>query len=352
MTNHQGNRQVAEAAKQIAWGRRDPSLTVNRTSAPVAEVTSNQIQGELLNLLTGGLQEKILDHLDAKTTESAEDIKRAFDRMKAQINAVKMQSIVVKTERTSTEIIGLRHKQFEKLLKIVAGGFATMMVGTAGSGKTFAAEQVALALELNFYAMSVGSQTSKSDIIGFKDAHGQYHRTMFREAYEHGGLFLMDEIDAGNANVLIILNAALAGHSCAFPDGMVQKHKDFRFVSTANTFGTGASRSYVGRNQIDAATLDRFVTIEWLVDTTLEASLVQHLTNGPRWHKVVTDVRKYVINGGHRVVVSPRATQKGATLLDDGFELQDVIEMVLLPTAPEGQQTPIRELAIRAWSGF
>jgi hypothetical protein len=58
------------------------------------------------------------------------------------------------------------------------------------------------------------------------------------------------------------------------------------------------------------------------------------------------------MDGGHRVVVSPRATLKGATLLDDGFELREVIDMVLLPTAPEGQQKPIRDLAIASWGGY
>jgi hypothetical protein len=63
------------------------------------------------------------------------------------------------------------------------------------------------------------------------------------------------------------------------------------------------------------------------------------------------DVRKYVLDGGHRVVVSPRATLKGASLLDDGFDLNEVIQMVLLPTAGE-QQQPIKELAIRSWGGM
>lgn len=351
---HTGNRIVAEAAKSMSWGGRTrvPRPGEVTQQSPLADISSDKIQSEIINILSGGLQERVLTELDVKVGDAAADIINYLDKVKAQISAVKMQSIVVKTETSSTEFLGLRHKQFEKLLRVVARGFATMMVGTAGSGKTFAAEQVAKALELSFYAMSVGSQTSKSDIIGFKDAHGQYHRTMFREAYEHGGVFLMDEIDAGNANVLIILNAALAGHSCAFPDAMVPKHKDFRFISTANTFGTGASRQYVGRNQIDAATLDRFVAIEWLVDTTLEANLVKDLTNGSRWHKVVTDVRKYVTDGGHRVVVSPRATLKGATLLDDGFDLREVIDMVLLPTAPTDQQKAIRDLAIASWGGY
>jgi len=83
---------------------------------------------------------------------------------------------------------------------------------------------VADALSLSFHAISVGSQTSKSDLAGYMTATGEYVRTQFREAYENGGLFLLDEADAGNSNVLILLNAALSNGKMAFPDGMVDAH--------------------------------------------------------------------------------------------------------------------------------
>jgi cobaltochelatase CobS len=40
-------------------------------------------------------------------------------------------------------------------------------------------------------------------------------------------------------------------------------------VATANTFGTGADRVYVGSLQIDGATLDRFAFLEWPYDEGL-----------------------------------------------------------------------------------
>ena len=36
------------------------------------------------------------------------------------------------------------------------------------------------------------------------------------------------------------------------------KHEDFVAIGAANTFGAGADAQYVGRNALDAATLDRF----------------------------------------------------------------------------------------------
>jgi cobaltochelatase CobS len=80
--------------------------------------------------------------------------------------------------------------------------------------------------------------------------------------YEDGGVFLFDEIDAADSNTLLVLNSALANGQMALanrPDAPVaRKHPDFVAIAAANTFGTGADRQYVGRNQLDESTLDRF----------------------------------------------------------------------------------------------
>jgi hypothetical protein len=161
------------------------------------------------------------------------------------------------------------------------------------------------------------------------DAMQNYVRTVFRNAYENGGLFLLDEIDAGNSNVLIQLNAALANNYMSFPDGMIRRHDNFRIVASANTFGLGASRQYVGRNQLDAATLDRFVVLSWDIDDNLEQSLAGG-KYGPAWLDVVRYVRSFVDDQGLRVVVSPRATQRGSLLLSHGMDFNDVLHMALL----------------------
>lgn len=224
---------------------------------------------------------------------------------------------------------GIQHNQFENLLRTVMAKQAVVLVGPAGTGKSHAAENVAQALELEFYAMSVGAQTSKSDLIGYMDANGNYQSTAFRRAYENGGLFLLDEMDAGNSNVLIQLNAALANGYMSFPDAMIRRHENFHMIASANTFGSGANRQYVGRNQLDAATIDRFAFLQWNIDNRVE----EHLAvgkYGPAWLEVVRHARKFVEEQELRIVVSPRATQRGSTLLAAGLDFNDVLHMALL----------------------
>lgn len=233
------------------------------------------------------------------------------------------REVIVKLEKPNgeIEIISGAHKCMSVLLRRVRIKQNCLIVGPAGSGKTHAAHMVAEALGLKFYPMSVGPQTSKSDLIGYVDAHGKLVRTVLREAYEYGGLFLLDEVDAGNPGVLTVLNALLANSVCSFPDGVIEKHPDFRCIAAGNTYGQGANRQYVGRQQLDAATLDRFVGIDWDYDESLESKLG---ASQPDWVLYVWSLRKAADKLGIKRVFGTRRIQQGTALLDDGEKLDDV----------------------------
>ena len=283
-------------------------------------------------------------HLENKIDSSVDgELKELKEQVKQN------QKLEIKIGDKTTVVEGLRHKQLEQLITYASLRLNPLLVGMAGTGKTHAGEQTAESLGLDFYTMSVGAQTSKSDIIGYMSATGNYVTTHFRKAYEEGGVFLMDEIDAGNSNVLIQINSALSNGLCAFPDRMVEKHDDFVFVASANTFGNGANRQYVGRNQLDAATLDRFAIIEWLIDDELE----QHLTvglNGKAWYKAVKACRDYVAEKNIRALVTPRATQKGSKLIDTGQDLKEVISATILVSVPEDKKQDVTDVATKVFN--
>lgn len=296
---------------------------------------------ETADSLFGILQ--LQKHLENKIDNSIDD---ELKELKSEIQSKK--KLEVKVGDKVTELEGLKHKQLEQLITYAALRLSPLLVGMAGTGKTHAGEQVAKALGLNFYSMSVGAQTSKSDIIGYMDASGNYVKTHFREAYQNGGVFLMDEIDAGNANVLIQVNAALSNGLCAFPDKMVSKHDDFVFIASANTYGNGANRQYVGRNQLDAATLDRFAVVDWYIDDNLEEKLAIGQYGGV-WYKAVRAVRDYVAEHNIRALISPRATQKGSALLSAGQPLTDVIKATLLASVPEDKRQDVTAVATKVF---
>lgn len=294
--------------------------------------------GEIDQLFKG-----ILDKMNEKAEEVIDKkVDGELGELREEIK--KRQQLEVKVADKVNTVTGRRHRQLETLITYSGLRLATLLVGMAGTGKTHAAEQVAEALGLNFYSMSVGAQTSKSDIIGYMDATGNYVKTFFREAYENGGIFLMDEIDAGNANVLIQVNAGLSNGLMAFPDKMVKKHEDFVFIASANTYGNGANRQYVGRNQLDAATLDRFAVLDWKIDEELEGQLAIG-RYGQAWYTAVKAVRQFVADKNIRALVTPRATQKGSQMLSAGLNVDEVINATLLGSVPEDKKADVIQVA-------
>jgi MoxR-like ATPase len=232
-------------------------------------------------------------------------------------------------EGVRERITGLQHKQTPDVLGWLIAGVNVWLAGPAGSGKTTMAEQCAKALSLEFY--STGAVQNEYKLTGFIDAEGRTVRTAFREAFEHGGLFLWDEIDASAANALVAFNQALANESFPFPDGIVKKHPDFIAVAAANTFGNGATVEYVGRNRIDGATLDRFAQIEIEYDETLERELANqiHPEFGRSWAIDVQSYRRAAKALGLRHLITPRASINGAKALRIGLPRTDVVNNLI-----------------------
>lgn len=243
-----------------------------------------------------------------------------------------VRTVEVKVASAPKVKVDKAHKCFERVLRYAANRKSVMLVGPAGSGKTTLAEQVAKALGLDFY-MS-GKCADEVKITGYMDGGGTYRTTAFRKAYEFGGVFLFDEMDGWSPDALIAVNAPLAGSWGDFPDGMVRRHPDFVAIGAANTFGRGADRQYVGREQLDAATLDRFAVIEVDYDEDLELAIACDR----QWTEFVQKVRAAVSVAKVRHVVSPRASIEGGVMLAAGEPRKDVEEAYIW----KGLDEPVR----------
>jgi len=227
-----------------------------------------------------------------------------------------------------------------KVLDVLAVGEKPFLMGGAGSGKTTIGVQAAEALDTNFY--STGAVMDKFELLGYSDAAGHYHRTPLRDAVEFGGVFLWDEIDASDAGALVAFNAMLENGFVAFPDN-VTLHIDFtktHFIASANTIGRGANRVYVGRNALDAATLDRWTQLEVDYDRGIEYAMARNawrqgggddsqLAVAEAWANTVRELRDTLESRGILALVTPRATRQGAKLLARGWAKDDVIKTCL-----------------------
>jgi MoxR-like ATPase len=250
------------------------------------------------------------------------------DNIKKYINELGLftPTVINIKNQEPKEIDKVVHNRMSLVLNLVSNDIPVWLVGEAGTGKTQLAEDVALSLELPFYPISVCAQTTASSLYGYMNAAGTYVGTHFREAYEHGGVFLMDEIDNGNANVISVLNSALSNGYCSFPDKIVVRHKDFRLIASGNTYGTGADRMYLGRNELDAATLDRFAFVEVTYDENIEFAAI---TN-KNIVDLLNSVRAKIKEQNIRHIVSTRAGIFLYKLLSAGVDFDTAINVALL----------------------
>lgn len=283
-----------------------PSCTPKVSDAPTKPATASPEE-------LSSAAERVLDLMVARFTELVPEL--------VEDNLAKLSRIAeIKIGEMPKIKIDVAHTALPTIVTAVVAGCSPFLVGPAGSGKTSLAEQVAKVLGRPFYMAA--RVTSEYKLMGFRDAHGNTVRTQFREAYEHGGVFLFDEVDASDADALTAFNAALANGLGEFPDGLIRRHENFVAIAAGNTFGRGADRQYVGRNQLDAATLDRFQIFEVDYDEQLELDISGNTT----WTRRVQAIRAAVAAEGVRHIVSPRASIMGAKLLAAGMEQRAVEE--------------------------
>ncbi len=269
---------------------------------------------------------------------SLNNLEKEVGLSKARLGQIQ-DAAVRKSLGAKTDVdFATQHVCFETTYRVIAAGCSPFLVGPAGSGKSTILAQVAQAMDLEFYPMSVNSLTSDYNIIGYNDANGKYVSTAFRKAYEHGGIFSFEEIDAGNPNVLTVINNAMSQNRYTFPDKIVEKHPKFILTASGNTYGTGANIKYIGRNPLDAATLDRFVVVYTDYDTELE----DRLCSNKDWLSWVHYVRNVANKLDMKLIVGTRAVLHGEKLLNAGIPREAVEQMVVFKGLPLADIEKIR----------
>lgn len=273
----------------------------------IAKIIGETKQSEIESQIMSGVEQKVRDFI------------------KSEYGTVERKIITV-VDGKHAEIDGVQHEKFDTIIKFVANNEPVFLTGPAGSGKNVLCQQVAKALGLNFYFSNAVTQEYK--ITGFTDAMGVFHESQFYKAFKNGGLFMLDEMDASIPEVLIILNAAIANRYFDFPApiGYVEAHPDFRVIAAGNTFGLGANYEYVGRNQLDMASLDRFALVKVDYSSAIEKSVAcgnEELVRFARGFRGATE------KAGVRFLVSYRAIGRIAKL-ETLLGLEETLKTCLL----------------------
>lgn len=267
----------------------------------------------------GTLERAILDLVGNDIQARLEEIETKLGETSGESS---YRGIEIKTPAKTNRIEGLTHECFEHVLRLASQRQNILLVGPAGTGKTHLAAQIAEALGLQFAFISASAGMSEAALEGHllptgESGRFEYCTSQFVFMYENGGVFLIDELDSADANLMTIINSALAnGHMAInkrFGNPIAKRHADFVCIAAANTFGHGPNRTYAGRQQLDAATLDRFragvVYVDYdakIEEKTIRAELLA-------WGR---DIRSKIAAHGLRRIMSTRFLKNYSVMID------------------------------------
>lgn len=293
-------------------------------------------------------QKKILDNIDENFCGEAQKLLNGVEErlsLAIETEAQKYNKIVhtiKEGNKEEREISGILPEYFGRMLQLARARKNILLVGGAGSGKTFIAAKLAEACNLDYASQSCSAGVSESAFTGRLLPLGlngtfEYVISDFVRIYENGGVFLFDEFDAADSNVLVFLNQALANDhffvSQRVGKTKIVKHKNFVAVAAANTFGSGGDIMYSARNILDAATLDRFKVGTIFVDYSeqIEKELIDSeiLVWGQK-------VRKEIQQHRLQKIMSTRFLNDATDMAQEAdWSLQDIADSFFADWSPE-----------------
>lgn len=261
--------------------------------------------------------------------------------------------------------------RWKYLIRSVLRGKNVMMIGPARCGKTKAAQAVAKALkrEDKFFVFNLGStQDARAALIGNtffkKDSGTIFNQSPFAQAIQiPGAIILLDELSRGHHDAWNILMPVLDPTQRtmrldeADENAFIRVAEGVTFIATANI-----GNEYTATRQMDKALTLRFPTmIEMqLLNEEQEMTLLDALYPGMtdeikvlyrRVCKIAEHTRMQVRKAEARLeTFIPTGTViECAELLNDGFNLREIAEMVIYPNyseegGMESQRTYIKQL--------
>ncbi|TYB78346.1 AAA family ATPase [Bizionia myxarmorum] len=154
-----------------------------------------------------------------------------------------------------------------RIIDDIVLGNNVMLIGGAGTGKTFLAEKVASVTGLEVETINCNQFTSPIEINGGQTIEG-YQEGKLIKAWRDGKLLILDELPKLDPNTAGILNEALAKTN--LPENSerayivntrgdrFKKKQGFAVIATGNVYPNTESTAYGANNKQDLSLLDRF----------------------------------------------------------------------------------------------
>lgn len=244
-----------------------PKFDLDRLAKEIDELFQNTLGDKTLlfdNEISKTMNEWRVE-METSIKEYNKAAKNAAKNMRDKImeGISKGRVTLVLPDQKEVVVEHMDHPKMEDVVSSMTMHGKVMMVGPAGTGKTYMVSEIADRLDIPFYKYSCSRDSSVHDLLGYKQPKSEeYLNTSFLQAYENGGVFLVDEYDAMSGDMALFFNG-IADNSgfISIPhrdeNPTAQRHENFYLVMCGNTWGNG-STDYSGRDFQDMALMDRF----------------------------------------------------------------------------------------------
>ena len=307
--------------EQLITPKQTQSMEGNQMKIDLGLDLGAVISSAVQNLLEGQREELINKQINAKVEKEVAKLKPTLVRIPNRKEVVLEESL---------------HKAFKDVLYFCEMERQVFVAGPSGSGKTHMASQVAKALGVQFKHISCSAGLSEAHLLGRMLFDGTYVKSDFVDCYENGGIFLFDEIDAADANTLLVVNSALANGSMSVPNRKdnpsAKRHRDFMCICAGNTWGSG-SIEYAGRNYMDAAFMNRFAASKVVVD--YDNKLEKRICTDEFLYSALNNLRKAVVDKKIRRVISTRVFISGQRQVSCGMSIKHFINNLMIDWSAE-----------------
>ena len=246
-----------------------PSMPTSFSQTALATLRATMMGGQGSGVDSAEVRKIIEDYLINEKVNLAELDKEVTDLIKANQKVIleipNFGGFKVEVTKRDSEI-----PYFYEVIDDVLAGNNVYLIGEAGGGKTYTAEEVAKKLKREYTIINCSQYTSPTEILGGQTIDG-YKEGKLINAWRDGKILILDEMPRLDPNTAGLFNDALAKSSKTREsknamisstnpeEPPIPRNDNFALIGTGNIYpNTAPPKKYKANNQQDLSLLDRF----------------------------------------------------------------------------------------------